>query len=489
MANEVMIKFEDWKNKFKFSFRTEKKPPIYAVVQPSALYFSSHANVSLPERYPLDEKEVAPTLVNALMTAGVKGATVDVILHSRLYQSYQIDKPAIPASEWPSALPFLLKDLIRDKVTEVVADAHELPDKSKVQSYVMSKKLVLELSAQLETIDCELGRIIPEQEVWALSGGETANFLLLQKSAGGDFKLEAFFKQQCIFQRTLRGITSPITGRSASVLQLDGLALELQRSVDYLSSQMKGMPLHLLKVCCDEEDNEEVVKALNERLSVKSSLLNSETEWAGQVLALAVDRLSVDSINLYQDHLKPEKNYFTLANVGIGWAAIASVFLCIFAFEYFHGVSLQKELKITQQTETQLKSERDTLKKEAVSHQPSPEKLAAISRLKKEIESKKASIGAVDTIEKSKQIGYSGVMAGLAKLSNKNISLSEIEIDNNQLNIKGFARNAEAVPAWIAEFKQELHLVGRAFEKMQIARNEKGIVTFELRTKHKQESK
>lgn len=478
-----MMKFDELKTKLKAK-KSKNQSVVFAVFQPDAIYFSSSdAKLELPHRYPISDKSLAVSLASALSSAGVQNVLVNVILHVNQYQSFQIDKPAIPHSEWQGALPFLLKDLIREKVTDVVADAYVLPNSNKVQSYVVHKKLILEFQHYLNEQHCELHRVIPEQEVWAQSVQDLSHFLLLQKSAEGSFKLEAFYQQRCTFQRTLRGISSPLTGSDSLPLQLDGLALELQRSIDYLSSQMKGIPLHLLKICCDEENNEEVSAALNERLSVKSSVLDAKLSSSGLVLAQSAHKVPADAINFYQAQLKPKIDHFTLTNVMAVWMCVAVVMLLMSAFYQYELSKQSKHLLSLQSHYTMLTAQRDELKIQAANHQPSPDKLAAISRLKKEIEAKNASIGAVDSIEQSKQAGYSGIMNGLAKLANTDIALSEIEIDNNQLNIKGFARNAASVPAWISRFKQELHLIGRSFEKLKIERNDKGVVVFELKTK------
>ncbi|MFA0544591.1 MSHA biogenesis protein MshI, partial [Vibrio sp. 10N.222.52.B7] len=69
---------------------------------------------------------------------------------------------------------------------------------------------------------------------------ELSNFILLQRSANSHFKLGAFVENTVCFQRSIRSVVPPLTGVASSALQLDGLALELQRSIDYLSSQIKG---------------------------------------------------------------------------------------------------------------------------------------------------------------------------------------------------------------------------------------------------------
>ena len=74
-------------------------------------------------------------------------------------------------------------------------------------------------------------------------------------------------------------------------------------------------------------------------------------------------------------------------------------------------------------------------------------------------------------------------MNSLAQLGRNDISLSHIYMTHDTLDIRGFARNANVVPNWIGQFKNELNLVGRAFEKLKIGRNVQDVVTFELSTR------
>jgi MSHA biogenesis protein MshI len=109
--------------------------------------------------------------------------------------------------------------------------------------------------------------------------------------------------------------------------------------------------------------------------------------------------------------------------------------------------------------------------------------VAAVARLKRETQAKKEALKAVGQYDQSQQVGYSGVMNALAKLGRDDISLSQIYMTHNTLDLSGFARNAKVVPNWIGQFKSELNLVGRAFEKLKIGRNDQDVVTFELNTR------
>ncbi|MGR5119907.1 MSHA biogenesis protein MshI [Vibrio astriarenae] len=464
------------------------------IVQPAAIYLLSstkkeaQAEATEPAVtvIDLDPSGWESTLLSALKKNAIVGR-VDVVLHSGLYHSYQIDTPKLPKEEWPVALPFLLKELITERVTEVVADAFELPTGNKAQAYVVRKPLVMQLIDNLKSIGCELGRLTTEEEVWGESAGEQTNFLLLQRSKGGQFRISAYQDHQVVFQRILRGVVAPVTGVASAALQVDSLALELQRSIDYLSSQVKGVSFHQLHVCCDEEQQQELIEALNERLSVKSLPLVEPPTESGLILATTAAHLKRLQINLFPSHLKPQKAFFTLTNVVAGWGIAAAILVGVYGIYSWQLEKLNKELAAVNQERSQLTAQRAELNKQLEQHRPDAEKVAAVERLKKEVTAMKGALQVINEYDESQQMGYSGVMRSLSELGRNDISLSSIYIDQTNLDLKGLARTASSVPNWVNQFKQEVSLVGRSFEQLNIGRNDDDIVTFELNTKKGQQ--
>ncbi|MGO2318510.1 MAG: MSHA biogenesis protein MshI [Vibrio toranzoniae] len=433
---------------------------------------------------PLVNGDWESALKESLSSKAFNSNSVQLIVCANYYQTYQIDKPDIPESEWSVALPFLLKDLVSERVTEITASAVALPTSNKLQAYVLPKKLLDKLVKITLAAQVELKGIVPEDEIWGDSAGELSNFLLLQRSANTHFKLGAFVENTVCFQRTIRSVVPPLTGVASSALQLDGLALELQRSIDYLSSQIKGTQLHQLKICCDEEDEAELQDALNNTLSSTVSLLvEEERENSESLLVKLAAEKDVFSVNLYPDHLRPKKEFFTLENVAASWGLVCVLLLGGYFVMQYKTSNLDKELTVLQHKSTQLNQQVKQLNNKLIQHKPSPEKVAAVARLKRETQAKKEALKAVGQYDQSQQVGYSGVMNALAKLGRDDISLSQIYMTHNTLDLSGFARNAKVVPNWIGQFKSELNLVGRAFEKLKIGRNDQDVVTFELNTR------
>lgn len=449
-----------------------------------AVYISSTEQESQVTSIPFVNGDWESALKKSLNSEAFTSNSLQLIVCANYYQTYQLDKPDIPESEWSVALPFLLKDLVAERVTEITASAVVLPTSNKLQVYVLPKKLLDKLVNITNSAQVDLKGVAPEDEIWGYSAGELSNFILLQRSTNSHFKLGAFVEHTVCFQRTIRSVVPPLTGVASSALQLDGLALELQRSIDYLSSQIKGTQLHQLKICCDEEDEAELQNALNNTLSSTVSLLvEGERENSESLLVQLATKKDTFNVNLYPEHLKPKKEYFTLANVAASWGVVGALLLGSYFVMNYQTSNLDTELTALQQDSNQLNKQLNQLNSKLTQHKPSPEKVAAVDRLKRETQAKKEALKAVGQYDESQQVGYSGVMNSLAQLGRNDISLSHIYMTHDTLDLSGLARNANVVPNWIGQFKNELNLVGRSFEKLKIGRNDQDVVTFELSTR------
>ncbi|WP_434566560.1 MSHA biogenesis protein MshI [Vibrio chagasii] len=449
-----------------------------------AVYISSTEQESQVTSIPFVNGDWESALKKSLNSEAFTSNSLQLIVCANYYQTYQLDKPDIPESEWSVALPFLLKDLVAERVTEITASAVALPTSNKLQVYVLPKKLLDKLVNITNLAQVELKGVAPEDEIWGYSAGELSNFILLQRSTNSHFKLGAFVEHTVCFQRTIRSVVPPLTGVASSALQLDGLALELQRSIDYLSSQIKGTQLHQLKICCDEEDEAELQTALNNTLSSTVSLLvEGERENSESLLVQLAAKKETFNVNLYPEHLKPKKEYFTLANVAASWGVVGALLLGSYFVMNYQASNLDVELTVLQQDSSQLNKQLNQLNSKLTQHKPSPDKVAAVERLKRETQAKKEALKAVGQYDESQQVGYSGVMNSLAQLGRNDISLSHIYMTHDTLDMSGLARNANVVPNWIGQFKNELNLVGRSFEKLKIGRNDQDVVTFELSTR------
>lgn len=466
----------------KFSKTASYHKKIVVIVQPDGLYFAGKHLAQLPQYVELSSPW-QDVLVETLQSADVKESVLDVVLHSSFYQTYQIERPNIPETEWESALPFLLKDLTSEKVSDIVAQAFPLPYGNRIQCYVVNKPLIVQLAIKLAEMHIQLGKVLIEDDVWPLVDDVPNSFLLLQKSKQSQYKVSALVSGSCVFQRTIRGVTSPLVGGATSSLQLDSIALELQRSVDYLSSQLKGTHIHQMKVCCDGEDSALLANELTQRLNVNVSPLSSHQELCGHILAVAASQGKPTHIDLYLESLKPKKEHLGLQTVLAGWGIVALSLFAAWGWLVFEQQGLKRQAAALSSQQQTLDDQSKQLKLQLAQHKPSADKLAAVERIKAEIEAQKSALNSLQNYELQDHAGFSGVMSALANINRTDIALNYIKVEGQYFDLKGLAKTPQAVPSWIKQFKQELDLVGRAFDKLTIGRNDQQVITFELNTK------
>ena len=99
----------------KFKSNNQVRNCLTVVVLPGELYFSRLDKHDLASKIAVEGTSWQDTLRSTLDDLDISNLTLDLVLNSKLYQTYQIDKPNIPATELAGALPFLLKDLISRK--------------------------------------------------------------------------------------------------------------------------------------------------------------------------------------------------------------------------------------------------------------------------------------------------------------------------------------------------------------------------------------
>lgn len=454
------------------------------VIQADAVYLSSlQRPESKPEIYPISHSNWESALLDAFSGKAIKGNT-RIVLGAALYQSYQLERPQLPKDEWPVALPFLLKDLVADKVSDIVADATLLPNGQTIQAYVINKRILQSLLEACESNGIELHSVIPEEEVWGSTAAEDKHsFLLLRRNSADSYKLSAYVDGVSVFNRSLRGIAAPITGTHGNDAMYDSLALDIQRSADYLAANLPQSSFSQLLVACDEDNTTELITKLSEIVNPKIEPLTDSSLPCGIILCNATSKLQVGSVNLYPHHLHPKQELVTLNKMVAVWAITALVIGGLAHFEQQQAQALNAELVGIDSQLALLSNERSRLQQRLASHAPTTSKLDAAKRIQADIDAKLSSLDAVGKFDESQKLGFAGIMEALSRQARNDISLQHIYINNMSINLTGVASTPAAVPSWVNQFKQELTLVGRTFESLNIGRNDKNVVTFQLKTK------
>ncbi|WP_087016737.1 hypothetical protein [Thaumasiovibrio subtropicus] len=436
------------------------------------------------------QNQLTEALRSVVTELALSDADVHLVLGQGQYQSLTIDKPDIPAAEWSTALPFLIKDLVNESPANIVAGGVLSSIGHKLQTYITHRDRVKSLLDLCGTAGVNLQSISVEEVTLGFTMPEDRNEMVLYRQGNGGLMLAAYAEQHHCLQRQVRGIQSPVIGDEVNPLVIDSLALELQRSLDYLSSQLRDKPITAVKVCCDGEDNQRLSEELSSRLNVSVNALHDREDIPlpiGVLVAIGAlqsvaGKPASDILNLYPDDLKPSKEWVTLNTVVASW--LVGTLLVGGGFGYFlwQEQTYRTQLTSKHATLSQLDSQLAELEAQVAARQPSESVKQQVRVLEKSIADMQSAVQAIDGHDDSLTVGYAGIMADLAAIHRRDVSLQTIHIAGPLMDIQGIAAKPQSVPAWVQAFKTQPNLIERGFRHLAIERDASERLVFTLQT-------
>jgi MSHA biogenesis protein MshI len=168
---------------------------------------------------------------------------VRVALAASLYQQIQIDKPAVPDAEMAGALPWAIKDFVNEPVLQLAMDYVDLPTppagRPRINVICVPKSRVQQLADAVNGVATLEAIVSDELAMTALYEADQTVRMLLWQPRGQELQLLVFYRGGLCFSRPLRGFVSLTGAHEPDQGMLDGLTLEIQRSLDYLAGQLK----------------------------------------------------------------------------------------------------------------------------------------------------------------------------------------------------------------------------------------------------------
>ncbi|SMY36606.1 MSHA biogenesis protein MshI [Photobacterium andalusiense] len=421
------------------------------------------------------------------------GSQVAVILGQGLYQSLLIDKPELGADELALALPYLVKDLVNEAPEDIVADGFSCLQNDRLQVFVSTRQQVAKIIAACKSAGCDVGCVTVESVVWSEFTADNRSQLIVHRYGNGNLQLTAFSQHKLFFQRQLRGFDVSLVAMpntDAQSLQLDSLALELQRSLDFVSAQLRDDSISQLLISCDNDDNHQLAQALNDRLNVTVKALVSPqpslTSTAARVTWAGFKQGFDSAINLYSQHLQPKRQWLTLNNMLLSWLALTVLIATVSGCYSFKSRQLSPEIVSNNGQLTAAQTELALIQKQLLLHIVSPIKQQRVSVLEQEISAKQATLKAVANHDASLLVGYGEVLTQLAAAASTDIAIERISISAAGMNVNGSARIPDAVPRWLSTFNRYSTLAERRFQLLTIDRDDSNQVRFSLQAQRLQ---
>ena len=194
-----------------------------------------------------DISELVKTLAAMIYKHKLQASTCHVVLSNQLYQLLQLDKPTVPDEEIASTLPFIAKEFISEAIDTVVFDYFTVPNQNKINLVYSPKSLVELIITAVKQAKLELVSIGIEElataNLFNTRADETrkSTQMLIAQQDHQEVNLTIIYDNQLYFSRRLRGFSRL---RDLQVNQLDSplldsFSLEIQRSADFVVSQLK----------------------------------------------------------------------------------------------------------------------------------------------------------------------------------------------------------------------------------------------------------
>lgn len=190
------------------------------------------------------------------------------------------------------------------------------------------------------------------------------------------------------------------------------------------------------------------------------------------------------SINLFQPQLLPKKEKVTLARLVLV-AFIMLIFMVLWVFySVFKVGELNKQYNQLVTKEQEAKETLSQLQAELGNKKQDPALLAKLSTLKAIMTNKQALHTKLTDPNKTYVAGFAQAMTELSIYHHNEISLSKVVIAQDEISFNGLAKNASAVPEWLAGFESSNFLSGKNFTFFKIFESEHKVTAFEISSNH-----
>lgn len=185
-----------------------------------------------------------------------------------------------------------------------------------------------------------------------------------------------------------------------------------------------------------------------------------------------------NNINLLQAELFPEQPLLTLTRVAGAWLGLLSLMLIwgiVTELNYNQSAATYDNLLKEKQQKQSLAKK---LELQLQNRQVSPALKRDLATIKLVMQHKDALLHKLTDSNETFAGGFVMAMNDLSAMHHKDIRLQTISIDAQNMTFTGQARTPQAVPAWLAGFKQSRLLSGKAFIQFKLAKNEQNITEF-----------
>ncbi|MDP5291761.1 MSHA biogenesis protein MshI [Oceanimonas sp. CHS3-5] len=229
---------------FKWFKSAQSSTAVGIYLTSSALYAVEEQYPQQVVEYPLASGEQPAEALTALIEAQHwQGRRLRLALGRQYYRQAQLDKPAMPDDELAQALPWCMRELVDEPVEQLLFDYIDLPagpqGTERIAVYYSRRAQLAALVKAVSPL-CDIETMGVDELAMTNLLAPDQRGLVLHKVPGQELTMTFVHQRQWHFSRTIRGFQA-LDDDTMAVDQFvfDNLLLELQRSIDYATGQLR----------------------------------------------------------------------------------------------------------------------------------------------------------------------------------------------------------------------------------------------------------
>ncbi|QYJ94187.1 PilN domain-containing protein [Shewanella spartinae] len=192
-------------------------------------------------------------------------------------------------------------------------------------------------------------------------------------------------------------------------------------------------------------------------------------------------------VNLFTASLLPPRlrlSFTRLLQLGFG---LFVLLLVANLLAYLHLGSLEADKHQLLSDKAAFDQQKAQLEQAIAKRSASQALVQQVDLLSQQVELKRLLLGELSHVETLTSKGYSPLLTGLARVTDDQLWLSRIQVQEDQFVFEGFSASPNAVPLWLARLQGVEPLKGQAFSTLTMNRGDKQPLGFVLRSKRDEE--
>lgn len=213
---------------------------------------------------------------------------LQLVLASAFNEQLTIDRPDIADEDIALSLQWTLKDLVSIPATELIADYYDPPIQPsgtpKINVVAADRRVLMPILDILHAEGFVIEGIANAEMAFTQWPEPEDKFMLLSETQNESNQLHIFGNNQLIMARELNRITPLRQIVISDMDELEALALEIQRSLDFYTGQLRQAPLAELAIATAHPQVAEICAMLGAQLGMQSASL-SYPDWCKELSA------------------------------------------------------------------------------------------------------------------------------------------------------------------------------------------------------------